>query len=213
MHHTKHIWGILLLVLVFFSPLPASAQAPDNKPLNPTGNFSRSLSQAKTYTFAEIWAWIEYDQRIRLSHFSPELVACLMWEESGFRLVENPQSHALGFGQVMPSTLAAVNRRFNTTFTRTTLLTSPEASVQATLLALEVAYDWKKNKVGALVAYAGGTQNYGAVKKWLAAEPKMIQARWAENSKASALRPDASLEMIAAMKTCSQPGFDPQHTF
>lgn len=213
MHHTKTIWGILLFVLIIVSPLPASAQSPDNKPPIPTGNFSAYSSQAQTYTFAEIWAWIVEAQRIRPSHFSPELVACLMWEESGFRLVENPQSHALGFGQVMPSTLNAVNRRFKTNFTRTVVLTSPEVSVQVTLLALEVAYEWKKDKVRALVAYAGGMQNYRVVNKWLVAEPKMIQVRWSETSMVSALPPDASSEMIAAMKICSQPGFDPQHTF
>lgn len=136
-----------------------------------------------------------------------------MWEESGFRLVENPGSHALGFGQVMPSTLDAINRRYKTTYTRAQVLKSPETSVIVTLLALEIAYDWKKDKVKALEAYAGGSRNSGSVRKWLAGESKMIQARWADASTVSMLRPNASTQMIAALKLCSQPGFDPQYTF
>lgn len=213
MHHTKYFRGIVLFVLVILSPLPASAQTPVHSNTVLTDNSSPNSTQSKTYTFAQVWTLINRAQRERVSHFSPEIVACLMWEESGFRLVENPQSHALGFGQVMPSTLNAINKRFKTNLTRNSVLTSPEASVQATLLSLELAYEWKKDKVEALVAYAGGIRNYGVVRKWLAAEPKMIQARWADASTVSMLRPNAAAQMITAMRICSQPGFDPQHTF
>lgn len=157
---------------------------------------------------------VEKYQAIQPSHFSPELVTCLLWEESGFRLVENAQSHALGFGQVMPSTVSAINRRYKTSFTRTQVLTSPDASVEVTLRALELAYEWKKDKIGALRAYAGGgAQNDAIVHKWLAAEPRMIQARWMDASVMAAMRTRSATQMISAMGMCSQPGYEARNVF
>ncbi len=170
-------------------------------------------STIPTYSFSEIWSLIVKYQRARTSHFSTELIACLMWEESGFRLVENPESHALGFGQILPSTLAEINKRYKTNFSRTQLLASPDASVEATVLALEMMWTWKKNKSGALVAYAGGMRNYNAVRKWLAAEPKMVQARWHVAARLPQTRASAQQQLIDALAVCSQPGFDPRATF
>ena len=212
MHPFKYISAILLFTFLFASPLPAIAQAPDIRPIAKPGIPSPS-SRTKVYSFYQVWTLITNYQRAHPSHFSPELVTCLMWEESGFRLVENPQSHALGFGQVLPATLTALNRRYKTNLTRTQPLTLPDASVQATMLALELAYEWKKTKVAALLAYAGGFQNYRPVQKWIAAEPGMIEARWSEASASSDLRANASAQLIRAMRICSQPGFDPQRVF
>lgn len=135
-----------------------------------------------------------------------------MWEESGFRLIENPRSHALGFGQVMPAIVRAINGRYNTRFTRDEILTVPDVSVRVTILALELAWSWKKNKPGALTAYAGGLRNYSAVRKWLAAEPAMMQARLPDASDQIAYRASAG-RMIAALHLCSQPGFHPRGLF
>lgn len=213
MHRTILIWGMILFALVFISPLPANAQALDIRPVIALGRYAPPTFPGKTYSFYEVWSLVAKYQAIQSSHFSPELVTCLMWEESGFRLVENVQSHALGFGQVMPSTLNAINRRYKTSYTRTQVLTSPDASVQVTLRSLELAYEWKKDKVGALVAYAGGTQNNAIVQKWLAAEPRMIQARWTDASVMAAMRSRSTAQMISAMGMCSQPGYEARAAF
>lgn len=234
----KHIlWGTLLFGLTVVSPLPALAQSPNQPPpastshaahTQPpdTGNAPQNKISApcsvpcgepppltsRNYSFQEVWALIIKHQRARASHFTPELVACLMWEESGFRLAENPKSHALGFGQLLPSTLGAVNKRYNTRFTRTQVLSVPEASVEATVLALELAWSWKKNKLDALTAYAGGTRNYKAVRRWIAAEPVMIQAGMpAVEDQLILIESQGSL--IRGLQICSQPGFDPRKLF
>lgn len=235
----KHIiWGTLLLGFTVISPLPTLAQAPipTATPLasysahqvppktgallppklpSPCGSACPRLPplhKPQTYSFKEVWALTVKHQRAQASHFSPELITCLMWEESGFRLVENPRSHALGFGQVMPAIVGAINRRYNTRFTREEVLTVPETSVQVTILALELAWSWKKDKLGALTAYAGGVRNYGAVRRWLAGEPAMIQARLPDTNNQIAYRESAG-RMIAALHLCSQPGFHPRGLF
>lgn len=213
MHYTKYIWGILVLGLVLCSPLPANARAPDAIPAVELGASLSGQPNPKVYAFSQVWTLIVKSQRAHASHFTPELVACLIWEESGFQLVENAHSHALGFGQVMPSTLDGINKRYKTNFTRTQVLTSPDASVEATVLALELAYEWKQDKTGALLAYAGGMQNYRVVQKWLAAEPGMIQARWMDASSSGGLRANAAAQLAAAMRPCSQPGHDPGMLF
>lgn len=213
MHRKKYIWGTFLFLLLFVSPLPASAQTLVIAPPIRTGNSAPPALPSKTYSFSQVWTLIEKYQHNTPGHFSPELVACLMWEESGFRLVENPQSHALGFGQVMPSTVNAINRRYKTAFTRQQILDSPDASVEVTLRALELAYDWKKTKLGALVAYAGGVRNFAAVHRWVSAEPKMLQVRWMDVSATPADQTGASLQMVQAMQICSQPGFDTRRVF
>ncbi len=216
MHHRKIIWGITLFVLSFVSPLPAIAQSPSSQHIAPivqTGNLSRSNSLQQFYSFQYVWTLLLKHQRARASHFSPELLACLMWEESGFRLVENQTSGALGFGQILPSTLREVNKRYKTNFTRAQLLSSPDASVEATVLTLEMMWAWKKNKRDALIAYAGGMRNYNSVRKWLAAEPQMLQARWADASLISHTRANASAQMVNALKICSQSGFEPEVLF
>ena len=240
MQYQQYFWGTLVLGLTVVSPLPAIAQPSirfDNPPIVEPAKFdtfgsgklyqgnilaecgtacrtySRQAARAKTYSFREIWSLILKYQRQRSSHFSPELIACLMWEESGFRLVENPQSHTLGFGQVRPDTLNAINKRYKTNFTRTSLLTSSDASVEATVLALEVAWDWKKEKVGALFAYAGGIRNFDAVRRWLTAEPQMLRARLPYSAGWNGTDATTSNQIVDALHICSQPGFHPQELF
>lgn len=204
-----------MFVSLFVSPLPANAQVPATPDLAPVvalGKTSPS-NPNKIYSFPEIWTLINKHQRARSSHFSPELVACLMWEESGFRLVENRESGALGFGQILPSTLREINKRYKTNFTRAQLLASPDANVEVTVLALELMWNWKKEKTAALLAYAGGSRNSNIVRKWLNAEPHLIRARWHDAALVSFTRESASRQMIDALKMCSQPGFDPQVLF
>lgn len=162
--------------------------------------------------FEDMWALILKYQRKHASHFSPELIACLFWEESAFRMVEHPLSGAVGFGQVLPSTLRAVNKKFGTNFTPNDLLTSRDASVEASVLALELAWEWKRDKVNALAAYAGGAPHQHIVRKWLAAEAAMQKGRIPFGNSFGV---QAYMEhyQIRALRMVSQPGFDPQVIF
>ena len=162
--------------------------------------------------FETMWSLILKHQRARHSHFSPELIACLFWEESGFRMVEHPRSGAVGFGQVLPITLVSINKKFGTQFTPADLLRSPDASVEASVLALELAWEWKHDKVKALYAYAGGVRHNTIVHKWLTAEAAMKQGKipYAASFGMDAWVRDSQ---IRALRVCSQPGYDPQVIF
>lgn len=162
--------------------------------------------------FAEMWSLIVKYHHKHSSHFTPELVACLFWEESGFRLVEHPRSHAAGYGQVLPSSLRQVNRHYGTAFSRTGLLTSPEESVEASILALELAWTWKRDKVQALFGYAGG-RNARAVIRWLVAEPELLKARVPYSFTPQVPPPAVQQQVIRGMRGCSPPGFDPRILF
>jgi len=155
-----------------------------------------------------VWPLIVESQRHRRSPFSPELVAAIFWEESAFRLVRNRQSNAAGFGQVVPSTLKAVNRRFGTKFVPADLVTSPAASVEASILALELAWEWKRDKLAALRVYAGGPTQDHVIRKWLAAETAMRRGREAGPVPRDITGPEL-LHVLRGLRLCSQPGFDP----
>lgn len=224
MHHKFFLWGILVWLFILAAPLPALAQnpSPSHPPVvlqaaqhDPAASGTLQLPNPKNapHDFSTVWSLIIKHHRARASHFSPELVACLMWEESGFRLVENRASGALGFGQILPSTLRHVNKKYNTHFTRAQILSSADASVEATILTLELMWKWKRNKEEALVAYAGGMRNYNIVQRWLAAEPYLMQARWQQASRIVFTRDMAEQRMVDALKMCSQPGYDPSVLF
>jgi hypothetical protein len=175
-------------------------------------SFERIPPSLAAVPFDQMWTLILKYQQLHNSHFSPELIACLFWEESGFRMVEHPLSHAAGFGQVLPSTLRAINKRYGTAFTTRDMLTSPEASVEAAILALELAWDWKRDKAGALAAYAGGSSNQHIVHKWLAAEAAMQNGR-IPYGRSFGMQTIIEQHQIRALRLCSQPGFDPQVIF
>lgn len=162
--------------------------------------------------FQDMWALILKYRHKHASHFSPELIACLFWEESAFRMVEHPLSGAVGYGQVLPSTLRAVNKRFGTNFTPNDLLTSRDASVEASVLALELAWEWKRDKANALAAYAGGAPNQHVVRKWLAAEAAMQKGRIPFGN-SFGVQEYVEHHQIRALRMVSQPGFDPQVIF
>jgi soluble lytic murein transglycosylase-like protein len=211
MHPKKIIWGIsltLLLSLTFYSPLPANAQPPQDPPITGSGKSRSNTANSKPYLLSDVWALTLKHQRAYKSHFTPELITCLMWEESGFRLIQNPTSPAVGFGQIMPATLREVNKHFGTKLTPQDLLNSPDSSVKATVLTLELMWNWKKNKEAALLAYAGGIRNHRYVRKWLNAEPRMIQARYQSLSSGIGSA-HLSDEFLDAFHLCSQPGFHP----
>ena len=207
------IYCFVIVLLFLALPLRAGASSPADQPVVQSGKHAPIKVIIKTYSFAQVWNLIWEYQQSRPTHFSPELISCLMWEESGFRLVENPYSHALGFGQVMPSTLNWVNKKYGTQFTRARVLSDPAASVQVTILALEAAYDWKKDKTRALLVYAGGMRNYKTVRKWISAEPTMVQAGWMDAAASEQSREISAERMIRGMGMCSQPGYDPRQVF
>jgi hypothetical protein len=212
MHHKIYILGIalsILAVLCIAHPHPAVAQSPHEAPVTRAGSNPSNLS-ARSFLLSDVWALTVKHQRRYNSHFSTELITCLMWEESGFRLVQNPTSKATGFGQIMPSTLKAVNKRFGTKLTPADLLNSPDSSIKATVLTLELMWQAKKNKVDALMSYAGGPRNYRYVRKWLNAEPEMLKARNESIASADVSKSHSKQELLDAMHLCSQPGFDPR---
>lgn len=234
MNHKSLLAGILLLLTCTLLPCTASAAvtSPAEDSLHsfvrtPEDRASAARLQAQRFSgctpicpvnpkqslsFQDMWALIVKHQRARSSHFSPELLACLFWEESGYRLIEHPISHASGYGQVLPANLDSINKRYGTNFTKQDLLTSPDASTEAAILMLEMAWDWKHDKVQALYVYAGAGGNRSVVHKWLAAETKL---REANSPFVAALSMDWLLRnhKINAMRLCSQPGFDPQTIF
>jgi len=128
-------------------------------------------------------------------------------------MVEHPGSHALGFGQVMPANLKRINTRYGTHFTRLDLLTSPGESVEAGILALEMAWEWKGQKVNALYGYAGGFQNYPAVYRWITGEPKLASVGLGGGGDEALNDPKVQAQVIKALKSCSQPGFHPEELF
>lgn len=171
------------------------------------------LKPPRPLAFATVWPLIVKYQKVYASHFTPEMIACVFWEESGFRLIEHPDSHALGFGQVLPANLREINARYGTNFTRLGLLTSPGQSVEAGILALEMAWDWKGQKVNALYGYAGGFQNYPAVYRWITGEPKLAGIGLTNGSGADLQNPSVQAQVVRALKACSQPGFHPEQLF
>ncbi len=211
MHHKKYLWGLFLLVLGLVFAVPHSVQA--QPPLDSSGNnaakFINKDAGSRPFLLSDVWALTRKHQRTYKSHFTTELLTCLMWEESGFRLIRNSRSGAAGFGQILPSTLAEVNEKFGTNLTPADLLNSPDSSVKATVLTLELMWDWKQDKEKALLAYAGGVRNYRYVRKWLNAEPHMIAARFTPFTTRDMTTAHLSDEFIDAMHLCSQPGFHP----
>lgn len=166
------------------------------------------------FDFEGMWSLIVQVHENQPGHFTPELFACLFWEESGYRLVAHPHTRALGFGQVLPSVLAAVNRRFNTTFTPAALMSSPEQSARAGMLAMEVAWDWKKDATRALFGYAGmGTQSRSAVGKWLAGEAELKRLTLSHDDNSRMKDPAVRARIVGALRLCSQPGYDPAVLF
>lgn len=160
-------------------------------------------------SFRQMWGVISKFHKARSSHFSPEMIACIFWEESGYCNVENKGSHAAGFGQVLPSLIDTVNTKYKTQFSRESVLQSEEQSTEVAILALELAWEWKKAKVEALRGYAGYPLNQEAVRKWLAAEGELLKAKLSTDDAASGDQE----QIIAALKLCSQPGWDPAELF
>jgi len=203
--------ALVLLPRATFAAEPDTHAAALSEVRAARGSVAPSALPAMT-SFQEMWTLILQARRKHASHFSPELIACLFWEESAFRLVKHPVSGAAGFGQVLPSTLRAVNKRFGTNFTPADLMTSREASVEASVLALELAWEWKHDKVKALAAYAGGASNQRIVRKWLTAEAVMLQGR-VPYGKSFGMQAYVQSRQVGALRLCSQPGFDPQLIF
>lgn len=209
-------FGRIALAAVLFGLMAASPRAA----LAPVGDRSGSGTDRATepvsttragdaLPFEMVWSLIQKYSSRHASPFSPELVACMFWEESGFRLVGSPTSAAAGLGQIMPSTLEAVNRRYGTRFTREDLITSPDASVEAAILVLKLAWEWKADKMRALRVYAGAVDNVFVIRKWLAGEAAMLEGR---HPLAAAGGWDwwARKHRVRALEICAQPGHDPQ---
>jgi len=206
-------FALAALLFGLMAAPPRAAYAPvgaEASGLAPAGPEVASVVAAGTLLpFDHVWSLIQKYSARHASPFSPELVACLFWEESGFRMVSSPSSPAVGLGQVLPTTLTAVNRRFGTRFTPEQLVTSPDASVESAILVLKMAWDWKPDKTRALKLYAGSVKNLYPVEKWLAGEAAMMEGR---HPMAAAGGWDwwTRKHRVRALEMCGQPGHDPE---
>jgi hypothetical protein len=157
--------------------------------------------------FFEIWNLIDRSVTARGSHFSREVITCILWEETGFRNIRN-SSGAVGFGQVMSQYFKAINDRFNTSFTDCGVLTSDAQSVDIAVLFLELWYETMGRDVdGALKGY-GAYPTYPAYSRWRAAETD-LKAVGIPGPIAEALTDDQVNGVAKALQKCAQPGFDP----
>jgi hypothetical protein len=157
-------------------------------------------------TFVEIWNLIDFAVTAWSSHFSREVIACIFWEETAFRNIKNA-SGAVGFGQVVSTNFKAINDRFKTAFTVSGVLASDAFSVNLAVLFLEVWYETAGRSVdGALKGY-GYYPHYRAYTRWKAAEADLKAVGL--SGPIRALTADQVDQVAAALKKCSQPGFDP----
>src|SRR5262245_3806452 len=112
--------------------------------------------------FDRIWELIlKYFSQHQLDvSLTPEVMACIFWEESGYRLVKNEQgSSASGLGQIIDGTREAINKEYGTKFTAKDLF-ELEKSVEASVLLLKLCWKSRRNKERALQLYAGYDPNW-----------------------------------------------------
>jgi hypothetical protein len=167
----------------------------------------KSTRLAGQRAFFEIWNLIDRSRTARGSHFSREIVTCILWEETGFRNIKN-SSGAIGFGQVMSSNFQAINDRFKTSFTVSGVLADDAQSVDIAVLFLELWYETAgRNVDGALKGY-GAYPKYPAYTRWKAAEAD-LKAVGIPGPIAEALTDDQVKGVALALTKCSQPDFDP----
>jgi hypothetical protein len=121
------------------------------------------------------------DNIVRLrdvSVFTPELLTAIFWEEHGCfknarQLGGGP---AIGFGQVEPATITAVNRFFKVNFTPIQILANNSASVLISSYTLSMLLRRTGSKEVALHGYAGSTarpENRPLPKRWMACERQL----------------------------------------
>jgi hypothetical protein len=105
--------------------------------------------------------------------FSCELLVGIFWEETMFSNRKQLGGPAVGFGQVEPATMRAVNDYYGTNYSVSLILIDDPTSVAITSDVLSMLTDKGLSPGGALNAYAGvkvRAANKQKVQQWLACE-------------------------------------------
>ncbi len=122
-------------------------------------------------SFSDMWDLIQENHSPAV--FSWELLVGIFWEETMFTNRRQLHGPAVGFGQVEPATLRAVNDFYGTNYSETLILIDDPTSVAATSDVLSMFTDKGLSPAGALNAYAGvkaRPANKKKVQQWQACE-------------------------------------------
>ena len=102
-----------------------------------------------------------------------ELLVGIFWEETMYTNRKQLQGPAVGFGQVEPATMKAVNAYYGTNYSVSLILIDDPTSVAITSDVLSMLNDKGLSPSGALNAYAGASvraANKKKVQQWLTCE-------------------------------------------
>ena len=122
-------------------------------------------------SFSDMWDLIQENHSPVV--FSCELLVGIFWEETMFTNRKQLQGPAVGFGQVEPATMKAVNDYYGTNYSVSLILIDDPTSVEITSDVLSMLNDKGLSPFGALNAYAGASvraANKKKVQQWLACE-------------------------------------------
>ena len=122
-------------------------------------------------SFSDMWDLIQENHSPVV--FSRELLVGIFWEETMFTNRKQLQGPAVGFGQVEPATMKAVNAYYGTNYSVSLILIDDPTSVAITSDVLSMFNDKGLSPSGALNAYAGASvraANKQKVQQWLACE-------------------------------------------
>ena len=120
--------------------------------------------------YARWWYPLDYAGSIRseaaANRLDPEMVAAVIYQESGFKVDSTSRSGAVGLMQLMPSTAAWIAARTGEPAPTTGELKQPDINIRYGCWYLRYLLDrYQGSQVLALAAYNGGAQN---VDQWLA---------------------------------------------
>jgi hypothetical protein len=120
--------------------------------------------------FTDMWNLILENHAT--ADFSAELLIGLFWEETQFQNIKQNHGPAVGFGQVEPPTIKAVNRFFNCNFSTTLILIDDPTSVQITSWVLYMLRYKGLSPRACLRGYAGSSpaRTSDKVAQWLRCE-------------------------------------------
>ena len=113
-------------------------------------------------SFSDMWDLIQENHSPAV--FSCELLLGIFWDETMFTNRKQLQGPAVGFGQVEPTTMKAVNAYYGTNYSVSLILIDDPTSVAITSDVLSMLND--KGYAGASVRAA----NKKKVQQWLACE-------------------------------------------
>lgn len=122
-------------------------------------------------SFSDMWALTQSNHDPVA--FSCELLIGIFWEETMFTNRRQLYGPAVGFGQVEPATMKAVNDFYGMNFSETLILINDDASVQITSYVLSMFNEKGLSPWAAVNAYAGASvraANKKKVQQWQACE-------------------------------------------